>query len=111
MLLEHRGQVRTARELREAVGDMDKDHNHKLSFIEWLCFHFKKSFEDLNNFVDDEARTKAMEEAMKFGEEARLAEEEIQKAAELKELEAQIRAAQLEEESKLVSVIIIVVII
>lgn len=82
---------------------MDKDHNHKLSFIEWLCAHFHKNFEDLNNFVDQAARDKAMEEAMKYGEEARAAEEEIQKAAELKEVEAQLRAAQLEEESKLVS--------
>lgn len=103
MLLEHRGEVKTATELRQMVGDMDKDHNHKLSFIEWLCAHFHKNFEDLNNFVDQAARDKAMEEAMKYGEEARAAEEEIQKAAELKEVEAQLRAAQLEEESKLVS--------
>lgn len=102
MLLEHRGSVMTAKELVEWVGGIDRDHNHRITFVEWCCAFFKKSFDELFTFVDEDARQRAMEEAMKFGEEARAAEEEIARAQRQKELQAQLRAAALERESKLV---------
>ncbi len=105
MFLEHRGTVKTATELRTMVGDMDKDKNHLLSFVEWCCAYYGKSYEDLNNFVDEEARERAMEEAMRAGEEAKKAEEEIERAKAQKELQASLRAAALERESKLEGVL------
>ncbi|RYG94732.1 hypothetical protein EON65_57035 [archaeon] len=106
MLLEHRGTVRTAKELMDLVGEMDKDKNLKVSFIELCCALFQKSYDDLFTFVDEEAHARAMEEARVFGEEARKAEEEIERARQAKELQAQLRAAALERESKLVCVFI-----
>jgi hypothetical protein len=102
MMFERRGSIKTARELRQLVMAMDQNSNHKLSLLEWLCAHFGKSYADLNDFVDEEARARAMEEAMRAGEEAKRAEEEIARAAQQKELQASLRAAALERESKLV---------
>jgi hypothetical protein len=82
---------------------MDQNSNHKLSLLEWLCAHFGKSYADLNDFVDAEARERALAEAMVAGEEAKRAEEEIIKAEQHKELQASLRAAALERESKMVS--------
>jgi hypothetical protein len=104
MLLEHRGTVKTAKELMEMCGDMDKDKNHRITFVEWCCAMFHKNYDELFNFVDEEARERAMEEAMRFGEEAKQAEEEIARANRQKELQAQLRAAALERESKLTGV-------
>ena len=103
MMFERRGSIKTARELRQLVMAMDQNSNHRLSLLEWLCAHFGKSYADLNDFVDEEARAKALEEAMNAGEEAKKAEEEIRAAEAKKELQASLRAAALERESKLVS--------
>lgn len=102
MLLEHRGSAKTAVELREMVADIDQSHDHFVSFIEWCCAVYNKSYAGLNDFVDEEARARAMEEAMKFGEEARKVEEEIERVKAQKEAEAAARAAELERESKMV---------
>lgn len=106
MLLERRGTVMTAKELMELVGEMDKDKNLHINFIELCCALYQKSFDELFSFVDEEARERAMEDARKFGEEAHQAEENIEKAKKAKELQAQLRAAALERESKLVSIAI-----
>lgn len=103
MLLEYRNTVKTATELRAMVADMDKDNNKRLSFLEWCCAHYGKSYDELDNFVDEEARERAMAEAMAAGEEAKRAEEEIERAKQQKELQASLRAAALERESKMVS--------
>jgi hypothetical protein len=105
MFLEHRGNVKTATELRGMVSEMDKNNNHRMSFVEWCCAYYSKSYEELNNFVDEEAREIAMAEAMKAGEEAKAAEEEIAQANARKELQASLRAAAIEKESKLVSLL------
>lgn len=102
MMFERRGSIKTARELRQLVMAMDQNSNHKLSLLEWLCAHFGKSYADLNDFVDQEARERALEEAMKAGEEAKQAEEAIKRAEQQKELQASLRAAALERESKMV---------
>jgi len=104
MMLERRGEVKTAKELMDMVGDMDKNKDHRITFIEWCCALYKKSYDDLFYFVDEEAKQRAMAEAMRFGEEAKAAEEAIARAERQKELQAQLRAAALERESKLTGV-------
>ena len=102
MLLESRGETKTAVELRAMVAEIDKDHNHKVNFLEWCCAIYKKSWEDTNNFADDEARVAAMTEAKKAGEAARAVEAEIQAARAAEEEAAAKRAAELEAEAHLV---------
>lgn len=102
MMFEKRGSVKTGTEIRSMVEAMDKNKNHSLSFVEWLCAYFEKDYDELNNFIDEEAREVALAEAMKAGEAARIAEEQIEKAKLDKELQAQLRAAAIERESKLV---------
>lgn len=104
MLLEHRGEAKTATELREMIASMDADKNHRLSFVEFCCAYFSKSFEDLNNYVDEDARNAALAEAKIFGEEAAKAEAAIAAANAEKERLAAERAAKIEEESKLTGV-------
>lgn len=103
MLLERRGTVKTAKELMDMCNEMDKDKNLHITFIEFCCAIYQKSYDELFTFVDEEARQKAMEDVKIFGEEAKKVEEEIQRAIRAKELQAQLRAAALERESKLVS--------
>lgn len=62
LLLEKRGTVHTATELRVLVAEMDKDHNHLISFLELACAIFHKPFDELNNFVDESARKAALEQ-------------------------------------------------
>lgn len=100
-MFERRGSIKTAVDLRKLVEAMDINHNHQLSLLEWLCAHFKKDFNELYNFVDEEARARAIEEAMRWGEEMQKAQEEIEIAQKRKEMQAQIRAQALEKESKL----------
>lgn len=101
-ILERRGTAKTATELRQMIADMDKDHNHKISFLELCCAMFGKSYDDLNDFVDEDARKLALEAAMKASEAARAAEEEIEHSKRNMELAAQIRAAAIDRESRLV---------
>lgn len=102
MMFEKRGSVKTATEIRSIVEAMDINKDHKLNFVEWCCAYFKKDFAELNNFVDETARESAIKEAMIFGAQAKQVEEEIEKARLNKEVQAQLRAAAIERESKLV---------
>lgn len=104
MLLEHRGAAKTASELREMISSMDSDNNHRLSFVEWCCAYFEKSYEELNDFTDEDARQAALLAARTAGEEAKQAELAIEKAKQQKELQAQLRAAAIERESKLTGI-------
>jgi hypothetical protein len=101
MFLEHRNETKTALELRALIAEIDKDKNHKLNFLEWCCFYFKKSYEDLNDFVDEEARQKALAEARAAGEAARRAQEKIDEAKKKEEEDAEKEAAEIAEEKKL----------
>eukprot|EP01035_Chromulina_nebulosa_P031994 gene31994-42693_t len=60
MLLEGRGIVKTAKELRAMISTMDVDNNHRLSFVEWCCAIFERSYQELNNFSDEDARQSAL---------------------------------------------------
>uniref|UniRef100_A0A7S0XEY3 EF-hand domain-containing protein n=1 Tax=Chromulina nebulosa TaxID=96789 RepID=A0A7S0XEY3_9STRA len=104
LILEKRGNAKTATELRLAVADMDKDKNHKISFLELACAIFSKPFDELNNFTDEEARKAAFEKAMKLSEKAREAELEIEKAKEAEEKAAQDRAEAIERERNMTGV-------
>jgi len=106
MMFEKRGSVKTATEIRSIVEAMNINKDHNLSFVEWCCAYFKKDFAELNNFVDEAARDAAIKEAMKFGMEAKQVEEEIEKAKLNKEVQAQLRAAAIERESKLVRTVL-----
>jgi len=103
-LLEFRGSAKTAKELMNMVGDMDRDNNLHVTFIEWCCAYYQKSYDELFNFADEDARRLAVDAAMQYGEDARNAEIEIDQAKKRKELQAQLRATALERESKLTGV-------
>lgn len=104
MLLEHRGCAKTAVELRSCLVEIDKDQSHTVNFLEWLCFWFKKSYEDLNDFVDEDARERAFAEAMAAGIAAQKAQDAIEAAKLAEEEAARKRAAEIEAESKLTGV-------
>jgi hypothetical protein len=101
--MEYRDNVKTARELRALIANMDFDKNRKLSFVEFCCAYFSKPYEELNNFVDDEAREAALAEARAAAERVKATEEAHLKAKEEEERKARERAEILEAESKLVS--------
>ena len=50
-LLESRGEAHTLKEIRAMVESIDLDQNHKLSFLEWACAIFKKSWVDLHSDI------------------------------------------------------------
>lgn len=104
MLLEDRNQTKTATELREILGEMRKGESKNITFVEFACSFFGKNFEDLDNFVDEEAKEIAKKEAEKQEELVQLVEEETKRKREEDETKAAAKAAELEAESKLVSV-------
>jgi len=101
MLLEHRGETKTAVELRAMVEEMDYDKNRKLSFLEWSTCRYGKSWIDLHDFSDDGARAAAMkiiEESCREQERIRNEIEEVKRAREEAEEK---RNKEIEEEKKL----------
>jgi hypothetical protein len=103
-LLESRGETKTAAELRAMLAEMDKNNNHKLSFLEWCCALYNKSFDETNNFVNEDELAKAMDEIRIASERAAQVEAAIRKAKEDEEAAAARRAEELERESKLVDI-------
>jgi len=83
-LLEYRGETKRVVELRKMVKEMDYDKNRELSFLEWCCAYFSKSWRDLhtpgkNQKEVDKALDKlrlAMIKEIEAGENARRAMEE-----------------------------------
>jgi chemotaxis protein histidine kinase CheA len=104
MLLESRGETKTARELRETFSRIDVNNNRKISFLEWCCYIYEKDFTETNSFVDQDARNAAMAEVEKAAEAARAVEEAAAKAKADEEAEAKRRAEELERESQLVRI-------
>jgi len=104
MLLESRGETKTARELRETFSRIDVNNNRKISFLEWCCYIYEKDFTETNSFVDQDARNAAMAEVEKAAEAARAVEEAAAKAKADEEAEAKRRAEELERESQLTGV-------
>lgn len=102
MLLESRGETKTVIEMRETFNRIDTNKNHKLSFLEWLCYVYNKDYEETNTFQDNEARAAAMEQAQLAGERARKLEEEEAQRKAAEEEAARLRAEEIERESRLV---------
>jgi hypothetical protein len=100
--MEYRSATKTATELRAMIADMDKDKNRKLSFIEFACAYFQMPFDELNNFVDEDARRAALAEAKAAADRVAAVEAEHRAAAAETERLAKERADQIEAESKLV---------
>lgn len=101
-LLESRGETKTATELRAILNSIDFNNNHKLSFLEWCCYLYSKSYEETNNFVNEEAQALALLEIQKAKDAAAAVEAEIQRRKAEDEAAAAERAAELERESQLV---------
>jgi hypothetical protein len=103
-LLEHRGETKTFRELREMVAAMDINSDHMLSFLEWSCAVYKKDYALLDDFTDAAAREAALAQ-LKVASEARarvLADMQAAKDAEEERL--RLEAEEIERESQLTGV-------
>ena len=104
MLFEHRGNTKTAQELRQMVSEFDANNDHLLSFVELFCGLYGKKVEDFNDFATEEERQAALEACRKSAEDKRKAELEIE-AKKLREEElARKKAEELEAESRLTGV-------
>jgi hypothetical protein len=64
--LEHIGSSKITPVLLELVSAMDIDRSIRLSFVEWCCALYTKSYEELNkNFLDDDVNVNTPSEASK----------------------------------------------
>lgn len=104
MLLEHRGETKTALELRAMVRAMDKNNDHKLNFLEWACCRFQKSWEELHTFADEATRAAAMAQMAEARAAAEAVQQEMAEAKRRQDEAAAQRAAELEAEAKLTGV-------
>ena len=92
---------------------MNGIYSHSYLFIRLLIIHvtflrccafFEKSYDDLNDFADEETRERALAAAREAADKAKKVEEEIQKAKEKEEEESRLRAEEIERESQLTGV-------
>jgi len=90
--LEVQNKTKTARELRALIAEMDQDANGKLSFLEYACATFNKSFDLLLTITADIEEIAAAE---KFFLEA--AEKEAKMLAEAQEAEDASNKKRLDE--------------
>jgi len=98
--LDSMSKTKTFKELRQMVVDIDVDHNRKLSFLEWACAIYSKSWEKLHAQVIDHEVVKAAErEAEKKRQEQEIA---IQKENEkrLHELQAKQEKAAKDQDAE-----------
>jgi len=106
-LLEYRGETKRVVELRQMVQEMDYDHNREISFLEWSCAYFGKSWKVLHEAaVNQEDIDKALQKfrdasqkEIQAAEIARAKAEEVRKA-ELKGVELEERNKSLEEKNR-----------
>jgi len=93
-LLEKRGETKTFKELRVMVAEIDLDKNRKLSFLEWACAIYKKSWQKLHTAsVDPEEMKKAS--ALRAKALAQQEEAAAERAAAEAESEKKIQEQQL----------------
>jgi len=93
-LLESRNQTKTFRELRSMVAEIDLDQNRKLSFLEWACAIFSKSWQELHSPSVDPEEVAA---ALRLQEQAQAA---LEQAARDAEATAQMEALKLQEQEE-----------
>jgi hypothetical protein len=102
LLLEDRHLTKTATELRELLRDMRKSKSKNISFVEFACSFFNKNFDELNNFADEESKTRAKQVAKEQEEKLKQVMEETKRKKDEDEAKIAAKAAQLEYESTLV---------
>jgi len=111
-LLEKRNQTKTFKELRQMVADIDLDKNRKLSFLEWACAIYSKSWDKLHALVvDPEEIAKAEakhKEAQDEEAKHKRAEEEATRLEDEKrihELRTKAEKAQAEEKAEVAAML------
>jgi hypothetical protein len=104
MFFEHRGNTKTAQELRKMFSEFDANNDHLLSFVELFCGLYGKKVEEFNDFATEEERQAALEACRKSAEDKRKAEMEIEAKRLREEEAARKKAEELEAESRLTGV-------
>lgn len=106
MLLEHKGNSKTAVELRlmTSVLGEEKEGNRILNFLEVCCLFYSVDWDSLNMFVDEDARAKALIASKAAMEANDIAKAKIIQAKEDEEAAELARARELESEMKLTGV-------
>lgn len=104
MLMESRGLFKSAFELRLITSQFgeDKSDVRSLTFLEVCCAVYGTSWEALNEFVDEEARDRALLTSKVAAKEIAVAAAKITEAKLQEENAANERAAIIEKESRLV---------
>jgi len=98
--LDSLNKTKTFKELRQMVADIDVDHNRKLSFLEWACAIYSKSWDKLHAQVIDQAAVQAAErEAEKKRQEQEIAIEKDNEKR-LHELKAKQERASKEQNAE-----------
>ena len=105
MLMESRGLFKSAFELRLITSQFgeDKTDGRSLNFMEVCCAVYGTSWEALNEFVDDEARDRALLKSKVAAKEIAIAAAKIAEAKLEEANAANERATIIEKESRLVS--------
>lgn len=105
MLMESRGLFKSAFELRLITSQFgeDKSDVRSLTFLEVCCAVYGTSWEALNEFVDEEARDRALLTSKVAAKEIAVAAAKIAEAKLQEENAANERAAIIEKEGRLVS--------
>jgi len=104
MLFESRGEPKTVRELKSLFPDAEKDKTFRINFLEFLCVIYSKSYSDVTNFQDDEAREEYLNLARSAGESAEKLQKELEALKLEKEMEEKRLAEEIEAESKMTGV-------
>ena len=107
MLMESRGLVKSAFELRLITSQFgeEKIDSRSLNFLEVCCTVYGASWDALNDFVDEDARERALLTSKVAAKEIAIAASKIAEAKVEEENAANERAAIIEKESRLVSTI------
>jgi len=102
-LLESRDQTKTFKEMRQMVADIDIDKNRKLSFLEWACAIYSKSWDKLHALTVDPQEVAKLEALAKAAaEEEKAKRDEVERAliAENERRVEQLRAEQKKAEKE-----------
>ena len=105
MLMDARGVSKSAFELRLITSQYgeEKTEGRLFSFLEICCAVYETDWDDLNNFVDEAARDRALSLSRVAAHEIEIAAAKISDAKREEEKAAELRAAAIEKESRLVS--------
>lgn len=97
--LEKRGETKTVKDMREELQEIDVDSNHKLAFIEFLLFKYKKSVKDLFTAKPNAALVAKLEAAIR--QYKAVFEEKKAREAEMQALEARANSGDVRAKAEL----------